>query len=105
MGSIRQILQAQHKTIKKLSRHKINQSKQKNSQIIVCLVHNSKVKRSQKFVSGLPDGVCQNPKKHQSTNQDEHFYKKSMFSILKEKRSQKFVWELRDGICRLDLKS
>jgi hypothetical protein len=38
MGSVRQSLQAQPKTIKKLSKHLINQSKQKKSQIKVCLV-------------------------------------------------------------------
>jgi hypothetical protein len=38
MGSIRQSLQAQPKTVKKLSKHQINQSKEKKSQIKVCLV-------------------------------------------------------------------
>jgi hypothetical protein len=33
-----------------------------------------------------------------STNQNENFPKKSMFSSLKVKRSQKFVWGLSDGI-------
>jgi hypothetical protein len=40
-----------------------------------------------------------------STNQDESFSKKSMFSTLKKKRSQKFVWGLPCRICSLDLKS
>jgi hypothetical protein len=38
MGSNRQSLQAQPKNIKKLSKHQINQSKQKKYQIKVCLV-------------------------------------------------------------------
>jgi hypothetical protein len=38
MGSIQQSLQAQPKNIKKLSKHQINQSKLKKSQIRVCLV-------------------------------------------------------------------
>jgi hypothetical protein len=42
MGSILQNLQAQPQNIKKLSKHQINQSK---------------VKRRQKLVWGLPDGV------------------------------------------------
>jgi hypothetical protein len=45
---------------------------------------------------------CWNTK---STNQNENFPKKSMFSSLKVKRNQKFVWELPDGICRLNPKS
>jgi hypothetical protein len=70
------------------------------------------VKRRQKFVWGLPDGVYRlNPKSYKnyqntkSTNQDEYFSKKSMLSTLKKKRGKKLVWELPDGICRLNLKS
>jgi hypothetical protein len=72
----------------------------------------SKVKRRQKFVWRLPDGVWRlNPKSQKnyqntkSTNQDENFSKKSMLSTLKKNRSQKFAWRLPDRICRLDLKS
>jgi hypothetical protein len=42
MRYIRQSLQAQPKTIKKLSKHQINQSKQKKSQIKACLVKSEK---------------------------------------------------------------
>jgi transposase len=47
------------------------------------MLSTSKVKRRQKFIWGLPDGVCRlNPKSlknyqnTKSTNQDEHFFKK-----------------------------
>jgi hypothetical protein len=59
-----------------------------------------------------PDGICRpdpNPKKNykniKSTNQNEIFPKKNMFSTLKVYRSKKFVWGLPDGICGLDPKS
>jgi hypothetical protein len=48
----------------------------------------SKVKRSQKFVSGQPDGFCgldlnlkKNWRKFKSTNQNKNFPKKTMFRI------------------------
>jgi hypothetical protein len=76
MGSMRQSLQAQPKNINQ-SKLKL-QSKSKKSQIKVCPVW------------GLPDGVCRlNPKSlknhrnTKSTNQNEHFPKKTMFCTLK----------------------
>jgi hypothetical protein len=47
----------QAKILKKLSDHQIYQSKQKNSQKKT-VFRTLKVERSQKFVWGLPDGIC-----------------------------------------------
>jgi hypothetical protein len=59
LGSIRQSLQAQLQNIKKLSKHQVNNKKISNKSIF----STSKVKRRQKFVCGLPDGVFRlNPK-------------------------------------------
>jgi hypothetical protein len=56
MGYIQQSLRAQPKTMKKLSKHQINQSEQ-NFQKKKC-VFNLKVKRSIKRVWGLPGKIC-----------------------------------------------
>jgi hypothetical protein len=92
MGSIRQSLQAQPINIKKLSKHQVNQSKEKKFSN-KSLFSTSKVKRRQKFIWGLPDGVYRlnlksykNYQNTKSTNQDENFSKKSMLSTLKKKR-------------------
>jgi hypothetical protein len=95
MGSIRQSLQAQPKNIKKLSKHQINQSNKKKTQIKECIVLQGK-----NSYGGYPTefaGSTQNPKIIIRTC--------SMLSNFKMKRSQKFVWKLPDGICRLDPKS
>jgi hypothetical protein len=86
MKSIRQSLQAQPNNIKKLSKHQkkpieIKKISNKN------MFSTSKVKRRQKFVWGLPDGVCRlNPKSKKIIRtpnlpiRTKIFPKKSMFS-------------------------
>jgi hypothetical protein len=71
------------------------------------MLNTSKVKKNKDTYGIYPTtfaGTTQNPQKNikKSTNQDENFSKKSMFSTLKKKRSQKFVPY---GICRLNPKS
>jgi hypothetical protein len=88
MIASRRNLQARPKTLKKISEHQINQSKRKFSK--KSMFSTLKVKRSQKFVWGLPGGICGlDPKSYKkyrnikSTNQNENFPKKIMFSTLK----------------------
>jgi hypothetical protein len=68
-----------------------------------------KVERGQKYARTEFAGSTQNPKKKyeniKSTNQNEIFPKKSMFSTYNVYRSQKFVWRLPDGTRSGSLKS
>jgi hypothetical protein len=88
MGTTQRNLQAQLKILKKLSEHQIYQSGRKFSQ--KGMLSTLKKQRSRKFVWELPDGICRlNPKSYKndrntkSTNQNNNFPKKSMFSALK----------------------
>jgi hypothetical protein len=70
-----------------------------------------KLKKKQKFIWSLSDGVCRlNPKSLKIIRTPNQLIRTEVFpkkyaSTLKKKRSQKYVWELPDGICRLDSKT
>jgi hypothetical protein len=87
MRSTRRNLQARPKILKKISEHQINQSERNFSQNKVCLVP-EKCKGAKNSYGSHPTefaGSTKNLKKNsrniKSTNQNENFPKKSMFSI------------------------
>jgi hypothetical protein len=110
MGATRGNLRARPKILKKISEHQINQSKRKFSQKKVCVVPQM-CTRAKNSYEGYPTefaGSTQNPRKYRnikSTNKNENFPKKSMFSTSNVYRSHKFVWGLSDGICPGSLKN
>jgi hypothetical protein len=71
----------------------------------------SKVKRNQKFVMGLPDGIFRlDPKsrknpEHQIIQSNLKFSQKKHVLYLKSQKEPKIYEGLPDGICRLDSKS
>jgi hypothetical protein len=87
-------LQAQSNNIKKLSKHQINQSKLKKSQIKVCLVL-QKRKEGKNSYQGYPmefAGSTQILKKileHQIYQSGRNFFQISMLSTLKKKKRPK----------------
>jgi hypothetical protein len=112
MGSIRRSLQAQPNIIKK------NYWNTKSTNLTKKILQKSifstlKMKRSQKIVWKLPNGICMLDSKslkklleHQIDQSDRIFFQKNyIFRTLKGERSQKFVWGPYDRICRLYPKS
>jgi hypothetical protein len=105
MGSIRRNLQAQPKIIKKLSKYKINQSKQKKFKKKVFLVP-QKGKGAKNLYESYPTeftGSTQNPKKNIRTNQlirTKIFQKKVCLVPYKEKEPKICM-----GFCNVDPKS
>jgi hypothetical protein len=107
-------LQVRPKILKIISEFQIRKPFQtkKIHQKVCLVVSPSKMKRSQKFVWRLPDGICRlDPKtskklsEHQLNQSERWFYQKTIFSTLKVTRSQKFVSGLLDEIRPMGLKN